>query len=103
MTFAGLYDIWGVRGDKLIKSDKPRKGSPTEGWMCQWGKDRSCDAVIRHFPGRKGYRLLDIREARQFQLPGRQIKVWRGQVRGDRFYPSVDAAIMAWLHTRELD
>lgn len=100
MTFPGLYDIYGVRGDQLIQSEKPHKGSPTEAWMIEWGKRRGCQAVIRLFPTRKGYRLLDITEVRSFQPQNQKYPIYHGQVRGRRFWPSVDAAIMAWLHEK---
>jgi hypothetical protein len=91
-----FYDIHGVRGERMVAGK--RKGAPTEAWMIGWAKDRNCQAVVRYYPSRKGWRLLDVRNARKIDAPGQRYAMWKGQVRQPQFWPNVDAAIMAWLH-----
>lgn len=94
---AAPYRIIGLRGQHIVEGK--RRGSPAESWLCHWGKERRCDFVIRYFPSRKGWRVLDIREATCTSINmGRRVDVWRGQKRGQRYWPNADAAVMAALH-----
>jgi hypothetical protein len=58
----------------------------------------SCAFVIRYFPSRQGWRILDIRQAVGRTVPGKRYAIWNGQVRGQKYYPTPDAAIMIAIH-----
>lgn len=75
------------------------RGAPTEDSLCAWGKQRRCLAVIRYFPSRRGWRILDIRSALPVLTRNSRVPFWRGQRRGERYYPTLDAAVMVALHT----
>jgi hypothetical protein len=94
-----IYKIVGVSHGKEARQQ--RGGAPTESWMIEWGRGRGVDFVIRYFPSRKGWRVLDIRNAKPIDLGGswktRRVKAYRGQARGMRYWGSEDAAIMAAL------
>ena len=56
--------------------------------------------MIRYFPSKKGWRVLDIRNATcvRMNIHGAAIDGWRGQIRGKKYYPNEDAAVMVALH-----
>lgn len=103
------YLVIGVRTDGTVVESKNRFNTPpSEAFLCSWGVNRRCDAVIRYFPSLKGWRVLDIREARQVQPRsngrGGSFTQWHGQKRC-KVYPNEDAAVMACMVilNRQLD
>ncbi len=93
----GPYKVIGITSSKRIV-ETTRNGAPTESFMCEWGKGRRAEFVIRYFPSRKGWRILDLRTASSWQMPGVRRPAWRGQKRDPKFYPTEDAAVMVALH-----
>lgn len=95
------YEVIGVaRGGTVIEHKLGKLGAPPENWLCAWGKAKGCAFVIRYFPSKKGWRVLDIRNATGRQAAGgRGFQMWQGQVRGTRYWPNKDAAIMYAIHT----
>ena len=93
------YKRIGITKDgKIIEWTPHRDGAPNEAWLIAWGKERYCAIVIRYFPSRKGWRLIDIRNAVQKSVGYKSYPQWFGQVRGTRYYPTEDAAVMAAIH-----
>lgn len=71
-------------------------GAPPENYLCSSGARRKAAAVIRFFPSRKGWVVLDIREAVTvgINVPGRgPLITYKGQRRSKPF-PNEDAAVM---------
>lgn len=76
-----------------------KRGAPPENWLCAFGKSKGAAFVARYFPSKKGWRLLDIRGAVAVTINGKQrVNVYRGQVRGTKYYPTEDAAVMVAMH-----
>lgn len=96
MPSVGRYKIIGLCGQRSVEGT--RLAAPSENWLCEWGKARRCDFVIRYFPSRKGWRVLDIRNASSWQMPGVRRPMWTGMICGKRYFPTEDAAVMAALH-----
>lgn len=94
------YKIFGVTPTaRVVEFLFKQDGAPSEARMCGWGKTNSCAIVIRYYPRLKGFRMLDIRQARA--RPG-----GKGYVnirRGKRIYPNESAAIMTAVHALQND
>lgn len=92
------YKLIGVRGDHVVEGKT--EGSPSEAKLCNWGRQRGRFFVIRYFPSRRGWRILDIRKAIAvtMRINGRPVPVWRGQVRGTKYYATEEAAVMVAIH-----
>lgn len=93
---AAIYTCIGIRGHRTKRWTCG--GAPTEAQLIGRGSKNGCDAVIRYFPSKKGWRILDIRKARAVQHPSGRTTFWTGQVRGTTYYPNEDAAVMAAIH-----
>lgn len=93
---AAQYKIIGVGPARVI--ERKKNGAPAEGWLCEFGKKNSVPMVIRYYPSRKGWRILDLRRAQCFGVNGRAFNIWKGQVRGQRYWPTEDAAIAVAMH-----
>lgn len=89
------YKVIGVTAHRT--EEIMHKGAPTEQWMVRWGKRRRVAAVIRFYPSRKGWRVLDIRNAIEIEFKGKG-RFWKGQGHSTRYYPNEDAAVMAAMH-----
>lgn len=88
-----MYEIAFVMpGGRVV--EKKRQGCPAESWMIANGQARRAGFAIRYYPSRKGWRLLDIRGVTSFEAPGARYRIYKGQVRGARYWPTKDAAIM---------
>lgn len=84
------YELVGIVGSRTVHGS--RSGAPSDGEMTVWGKVKRVDIVTRYYPTKKGWLLLDIRKA--MQVGSHNKRFWVGQQRGERVYPSMDAAIM---------
>lgn len=89
---AADYKVIGVAQGRVIEERRP--GAPTEGWLVGWGRRGGCAFVIRYFPSRRGWRILDIRNVQFFAASNRHSSWYTGQQRGERYYPNEDAAVM---------
>lgn len=82
--------------------EKRKRGAPPENWMIDFGRARRAAFVIRYFPSKKGWRVLDIRKVLAVPVPGgaggRPLTIYTGQGRGTRYYPNEDAAVMVAIH-----
>lgn len=99
---AGTYKMIGVLHDGRTVEKTVHGGAPTESRLIAWGLQRRAIAVIRYFPSRKGWRILDIRKIAKGTQPihraGRSVEVFKGQVRGAVYYLNEDAAVMVAIH-----
>lgn len=91
------YFVVGVRLGGGIERWK-HNGAPTDSWMISRGRRYHCGAVLRYYPTKRGWCILDIRKAMQLQSADRRSTWWRGQVRYGQTFPSEDAAVMAAIH-----
>lgn len=87
------YKVLAIRKGGRVTT-RAFKGKPSESAMFAWAKEHGCSFVSRYYPSRKGWRLIDLREAQNFNVPGQKYSIWKGFVRGDRYYPTEDGAIM---------
>lgn len=94
------YLVIGVRTDgTVVESKNKYEKAPSEDFLCSWGTNRQCAAVIRYFPSLKGWRVLDIRKAINTNPAAdahRRFSTWVGQKHG-KVYPNEDAAVMACM------
>jgi hypothetical protein len=93
---AADYEIIYLTAHGMIH--KKHSGAPSEQWLISTGKRSRAQFVIRYFPSRKGWRILDVRNVSEHAFTGSRRLTWSGQVRGDRYWPNKDAAIMYALH-----
>lgn len=98
MANVATYRIIGVMpGGRVVEGR--RTGAPQESWTLEWAKRKQAAMVIRYFPSRKGWRILDVRQAQSFAMGGSRMAVkWTGHVRGQRYYPTPESAIMVAIH-----
>lgn len=89
------YKLIAVRGTSIKTKTIP--GAPQEGMMITWAKSVRADFVIRYFPSRNGWRVLDVRDAVQHSSHKRHLRWWTGQ-RRSKFYGTEDAAVMVAIH-----
>ena len=89
------YTLLGIHASTGGVVEGHRRGSPSESFLCSWGKARGCAFVIRYWPSLKGWRILDIRKAVESRRGSpHNYSIWNGQTRGTRLYPNEDAAVM---------
>lgn len=86
-----VYKIFGVRLSGVVEGTV--RGAPPDSRLCAWGQPRGCGFVVRYMPSRKGWVILDIRNATSVPVQG-SITAWYGQHKLLRTYPNEDAAIM---------
>lgn len=91
MPESPTYKIAFIDAGRVV--EKTRKGAPTEAWMCSWARRHHARIVCRFYPKYGGWKLIDVRDAREIEIPGKG-KIWKGHRRGTRVYPSEDAAVM---------
>jgi hypothetical protein len=88
-TVVGIYP-GGTKEHKML-------GAPNVGRLCDFAATRKCGFVTRFYPSKKGWRVLDVRNAARVQVPsGRTF--WQGEVHHTRVFPTVDAAVMWAMH-----
>lgn len=90
---SATYRVIGVCSSSKIVETKMR-GAPDDSRLCAWGNRRHASFVIRYMPRKKGWRILDIRDAIRaggFATTG---KFWVNHRHGKHIYPSVEAATM---------
>ncbi len=93
---AATYKILIVKPGRVI--ERIHQGAPAESKLIKWGTSLKATAVIRYFPSRKGWRVLDVRNAQFFSSANQREGHWIGQVRGKKYYETEDAAVMVALH-----
>lgn len=91
-----VYKIVGVAPNRVWEGRMT--GSPSDYRLCAWGKQSNVQFVIRFFPTRKGWGVLDIRRAFPRALASKKITIWRGHQRHDTYFPNEDAAVMWAMH-----
>jgi len=91
---AGAYQVVFVRRGGTTKVWRTAKAPKTE-WMLERGKNNAALFVVRYWPSKKGWRVLDMREAQSFQMPGLSYAKWVGHRHLETIFPSEDAAVMA--------
>ena len=90
---AARYELTGICLGGRTVHGVHKHGAPSAGQLCTWGKAKGAAFVMRYYPSKRGWRLLDIRKA--IQAGGNSSpRFWVGMVTGERIYPSMDAAIM---------
>lgn len=90
------YKLIGISSGKWQYSKRGFDKAPQTHQMITWGRRVRAWFVVRYYPSRKGWMATDIREVfeREMLVHGRKLKVWAGEKRGKRVYPTEDAAIM---------
>lgn len=69
--------------------------APKTEWMLERAQVHKALFVTRYWPSKKGWRLLDVRQAQAFQHPGASYVKWVGHRFLDTIFPSEEAAVMA--------
>lgn len=98
------YTVWALMQDGSVHH-RLFKGPPTDSMMIKWAKGdpRGYPAsrvpagwfLVRYYPSRKGWKVIDIRQARLVtKAENPNVSWYAGVQRGTRLYPSPDAAIM---------
>lgn len=90
----GVYQIVFVRCGGVHRSARVSKAPRTE-WMLERGKRYGALFVIRYWPSKKGWRVLDMRKAQSFQFGSTGHTEWMGHRHLKTIFPSEDAAVMA--------
>lgn len=81
-------------GYRLRGSDK----APSDAAMIGWATRDNGAFVTRFYPSKKGWLIIDVRNAQLFRRPGSDFGEWRGTERSTKPLPSMDAAIMTAIH-----
>jgi hypothetical protein len=92
-TAAG-YKIVMVRHAGSIKTYN-RSLAPDTTWMLEFGKRNASKFVTRFWPSKKGWRVLDMRNAQNFTTNGAGYPMWVGWRYLPTIFPSEEAAVMA--------
>lgn len=95
MSTVARYRIIGVVTPTRI-IERERIGAPSQTWMCSWGTERMVRFVVRYYPSRKGWRVIDIRNARCARVGSN--KVWVGVTSPGKVYPTEASAVMFAIH-----
>lgn len=95
----GVYQVVFVRRGGTTKVWRTTKAPRTE-WMLECGKNNAALFVVRYWPSKKGWRVLDMREAQSFthqqnQWGKNRYVTWTGHRMLETIFPSEDAAVMA--------
>lgn len=93
----GAYKIVLVRVPNAVKVYRSAKAPDTDRMLERAKQNRSL-FVIRYWPSRKGWRVLDARKAQCFDMPngrGGFYPKWSGHRYLNAVFPSEDAAVMA--------
>jgi hypothetical protein len=99
MASLATYKIIAVRPHGVF--EKKTRGAPSESSMIAWALNRRAAAVIRYFPSKRGWRIIDLRKTIAMPMSnafGRPITAYRGHVRGTKYYATEDAAVMVAMH-----
>ena len=88
-----LYRLTGLRPNGLTVESRTMSRAPGEKPMIAWGKREGCAFVIRKYPTKGGYRVLDIRRAVEVRV-GEGVTFYKGAERLPRVYPNEDTAVM---------
>lgn len=67
--------------------------APGDGVLIKWATALNGAFVTRFYPSKKGWLIIDVRNAQFFQMPNGFGK-WQGHVRSTTPLPSMEAAIM---------
>lgn len=94
MTTRGPYRIVGVASGYCREWTCTK--APSDALLCTYGRRTNVDFMIRYFPSKKGWVVLDIRKA--LPLGAGSHQWWSGQVRWEKVFPSEDAAVMVAMH-----
>lgn len=102
MAEAAIYHVTGLRGSTQIK--KRYVGAPKESYLCSWAFANKFAMVVRYWPSKKGWMILDTRKTENRPIPTRNngtVNRWQGQVRLPKIYPTEDAAVMAAIYIQQ--
>lgn len=89
----GSYRVVFVRRGGTQKFWHTAKAPKTE-WMLERGKNNAALFAIRYWPSKKGWRVLDMRDAQSFIVPMALHTKWTGHRFVEKIFPSEDAAVM---------
>lgn len=71
------------------------RGSPDTRYVLERGQDKRAHYAVRFWPSKRGYRVLDMRDAKNLMPDVRAtFSRWVGHRWSDRIYPNEDAAVM---------
>jgi hypothetical protein len=99
MPSLATYKVLGIRAHGVFEIKK--RGAPAESAIMKWAKDKGCQFVSRYYPSKRGWRLIDLRNAQAFEIPvpgQRRALKWTGHVRGTKYYETEDQAVMVAMH-----
>lgn len=98
MASLATYKIIAVRPHGTF--EKKTRGAPVESSIIAWALSRRGSFVIRYYPSKRGWRLIDLRNVVRIPISnaGRPIDAFKGQIRGTKYYPTEDAAVMVAMH-----
>lgn len=87
------YHLTFFNGTRMFKRE--HKGAPGNDILGKWGASLKAQCVVRYYPSKKGWFVVDLRSARQFSsMAGTMAGHWTGLIRGERNFPSQEAAEM---------
>lgn len=93
------YRVIGIIDASTFKESTKRGRVPKDSEVCEWAHKHGCRMAVRYFPSMKGWRLCDLRNARQVALyPGSSKGYWRGHAWSPRAYSKPEIAVMIGLH-----
>lgn len=97
MTNHGPYKLIGVAPSRTTSTQ--HRNAPTNHQMAAYADRNGLHFVIRYYPTRKGWMVLDVRNRRRMDLHNRK-SVWvsKSLARHPRVFPSEDAAVMWAMH-----
>lgn len=90
----GAYKVVLIRHAGSIKTWHANR-APDTVKMLEIGKRLGALFVIRYWPSRKGWRLLDARKAQCFQNQNMKYAQWTGHRYLSTIFPDEDSAVMA--------
>lgn len=76
------------------------KLAPSESVLAAYGRGRTgrWDLAIRYYPSRKGWMIIDLRNAHKKPLMSGHRGYWTGTRRSPKAYPNEDAAVMKAMY-----
>ena len=96
------YVVVAMRATGSVRQiERTFKSAPSEAVLARTfrgrGRDQDYDLAIRYYPSRKGWMIVDLRNAYKKQLvSGREY--WTGTRRSPKAYPNEAAAIMKAIY-----
>lgn len=92
-ALASKYPIAIIAVDRPVRY-RGSQTAPDDGVLIKWATALNGAFVTRFYPSKKGWLLIDVRNARHITFGANRRGKWVGHVRSTTPLPSMEAAIM---------